>query len=389
MRITFHASAMLGLFIVLWGQLCLAAPIHADPATDQLAAALAEDDGAGVQAAVVVDGGVVWSAALGHADLEQGVSMTPRTRLRIGSVSKVFTAAVAARLAADGALDVDAPIQRYVTEFPQHDEGAITARRLAAHTSGIRHYDFSNLQEANNQVIYPSLADTLSVFADDPLVAPPGTEFHYSSFGFNLLGVATERAAEQSFLESLATRVTGPLGLDDTMGDESLAVVPNRGRFYTLRPDGVLINTLWRDSSDYYPSGGLLSTAEDLARFAWEAFEGDPFEADAFAGIPRRLFTTPASLDAGDSTGSPLGYTFGWQVEHGDDGGVLWYGHGGLTNGATAEVRYDPRRRLAVAVIANYNFWFAGQPAVIRVALEGVPAVLDLPADTGTDPDAP
>lgn len=353
----------------------------ADPATAGLAAALEEDDGAGVQAAVVVDGRVVWSAALGHADLEQNAAMTPRTRLRIGSVSKVFTAALAARLAAEGGLDVDAPIQKHIPEVPPSDQGEITARRLAAHTSGIRHYDFSNFDEANNQRIYQSLADALAVFADDPLVAPPGAEFHYSSFGFNLLGVAAERAAGQTFLEALASHVTGPLGLDDTVGDESLTIVPNRGRFYTLRPDRVLINTLWRDSSDYYPSGGMLSTAEDLARFAWEAFEGD-----VLVGVPRRLFTTRASLDAGDEAGTPVGYTFGWRVESADDGEVLWFGHGGLTNGATAEVRYDPRRRLAVAVIANYNFWFEGRPSVIRVALEDVPAALGLSGGLGEQP---
>lgn len=351
-----------------------------DPATAALAAALEADRGSGVQAAMVRDGRVVWSAALGHADLESDVAMGRKTRLRIGSVSKVLTAVLAARLAADGRLDVDESIQRYVPEFARYDEGTITVGRLAGHTSGIRHYDFTDMAEANNQRIYESLDDALAVFAGDPLVAAPGTEFHYTSFGFNLLGVAAARATTQSgelsFLEALRAEVTGPLSLGDTVGDESLAIVPNRGRFYTVTSDDRLINTIWRDSSDYYPSGGMLSTAEDLARLTWEAFEGE-----ALSGSPRRLFTTPATLDAGDAAGTPISYTFGWQVETATNGDVLWYGHGGLTNGATAEVRYDPKRRLAVAVIANYNFWFEGLPAVIRVALEDVPDLIGSQGD--------
>jgi len=331
--------------------------------------ALQADNGPGVQAAVVIDGQLVWSVALGQADLEGRVAMDPTTRLRIGSVSKVLTSALAARLVEDGRLDPEATVQTYLPDFPEKGS-PVTSRLLASHTSGIRHYDFSNMAEANNTHHYDGVGQALAVFAEDALEAAPRTRFLYSSFGFNLLGAVTEAAAGEPFLDALSSWVTAPLSLDDTVGDSALAIVPGRGRFYTLRDNGELINTIWRDSSDYYPSGGLLSTAQDLAQLTSAMFEGD-----FFGPRSKTLFTTPATL----ADGTPVPYSFGWQVKTDGDGTVIHYGHGGLTNGATAEVRYLPRQRMAIAVITNYNFWFADSPSTISVVTDVIPAVLSPP----------
>ena len=93
----------------------------------------------GMSVAVAVEGEIVWTEAMGFADLEQSVRATPETRYRLGSVSKLFTAAIAARLAEKGVLDLDVPIQRYVPSFPEK-QAPITARLLAGHLAGIRHY---------------------------------------------------------------------------------------------------------------------------------------------------------------------------------------------------------------------------------------------------------
>ena len=344
-------------------------PQPAHHASGVLLEALRSDRGPGVQAAVLVDGKIVWSEALGLADLEASVAMERGTRLRIGSVSKVFTAALAAHWIAEGRLDPDSVVHQVLPTFPSSP--AIPIHTLANHTSGIRHYDFSNLAEANNTHRYDHLADALALFQGDPLLHEPGSAFHYSSFGFNLLGVVVEAVSGEPFLDGLERRLLHPLELDGTGGDRPWAVIPERGRFYTVTADGVVINTLWRDSSDYYPSGGLLSTAEDLVHLAWESFE--PSEEGLLAGRPRDLLSTPTTL----ADGTALPYTFGWQ--HGTTAdGSPYFGHGGLTNGATAEVRFYPRQRLAVAVIANYNFWFEGTPAVITSA-DSIAALFDPP----------
>ena len=93
----------------------------------------------GLSVAVARNGVVVWSEGIGVADVEQRVPVTTATRFRLGSVSKVLTAAGVARLVEDGKLDLDVPVQQYVRGFPI-TPWPITTRQLAAHTAGIRHY---------------------------------------------------------------------------------------------------------------------------------------------------------------------------------------------------------------------------------------------------------
>ena len=344
----------------------------AQPAIDQrqiqaatlLDEAIDADQGSGIAAAVMVAGELRFSGAAGLADVEGGRAMTAQTPARIGSVSKILTTALVLRLIDAGKLSADSDIHALVPEFAHHAEQAgraITPRLLASHTSGIRHYNFSRFAEANNQTYYPELPAALALFANDPLLAKPGAAFHYSSFGFNLLGVAAARVQQSDFGTAMDELVSGPLGLRHTGIDHPLQIVRDRAGFYTVF-HGQLINTYWRDSSDYYPSGGMLSSAEDLARLANALFEG-PFLSDA----ARQLMMEPSDSDQGAT-----GYSFGWQLKE-DRDGRRHYEHGGETNGAYAWIYFDPSSRTAIAGVANYNvFPSESEVAFYRVAMHGL-----------------
>ncbi len=343
--------------------------------------ALDADGGSGVMAAVILDGRLVWSGAAGFADLEARIPLRNDHKLRIGSVSKPLTAVLALKLVEAGALDLDAPIQTYVPAFPA--KGApITIRQLGAHSAGIRHYDFSNYFEANNVLYYPELAGALDVFKDDPLISAPGEALNYSSFGFNLIGMAIEAVTKASFEDSLQTYVSGPLALEATRTNNSLDIIDERAEFYTVTAanpvmtwmkDGDLINTIFRDDSDLYPSGGLLSNAENLATFADAAFR-----TKFLTPASRQTLTTAAQLN--DATpaqwnerGSAGAYSFGWGVFK-DGAGRIYYGHGGETNGAFALVRHYPEFGLTVAGVANYNT-VTGETEFFEAIGEKLPAI--------------
>src|SRR5215467_11799054 len=164
----------------------------------------------GLTLAVAVDGKIVYAEGFGYADLEQRVPVWPTTKFRIASDSKPLTAAGLMLLVEQGKIDLDAPVQKYVPSFP--DKGAkITPRMLAGHLAGIRHYD--------------SVLEGLKIFADDPLLSPPGKEFHYSSYGFNLLSAVMEAAAGQEFLSYMRSRVFLPLGLRHTVADQTAEII--------------------------------------------------------------------------------------------------------------------------------------------------------------------
>jgi serine beta-lactamase-like protein LACTB len=150
----------------------------------------------GFALAVAVDGQVVWSEAFGYADLEAKRRTMPATQFRIGSVSKSLTADAVAQLYESGKLDLDAPIQRYVPTFPEKS-AAITTRLLAGHLAGIRHYR-GNEFTLNQR--FPTVTAGLAIFQDDSLVAPPGSRFSYSTYGFNLISAAVEGASGEAFL---------------------------------------------------------------------------------------------------------------------------------------------------------------------------------------------
>ncbi|MDO1558162.1 serine hydrolase domain-containing protein [Brevundimonas sp. 2R-24] len=342
-----------------------AEPSRADEAQAILARILERDGTPGVMAAVYRNGELIWSGATGLADIENRAPLTPTTRMRIGSVSKPLTAVLALRLRDQGRLDLDADVRALVTELPEPTDGIITARRLAAHTAGVRQYDFRDIQDANNFLYYPNLTAALARTVGDPLVSAPGAAHHYSSLGYNILGILAERAAAAEFGELIGREVAAPLGLENTMIDHPLAIISGRTRFYTRFPDGVVRNTIWRDSSDFYPSGGLLSTAEDLARFGDAVFSGSWLSEASMRDV-----LTEATTIAGEG----VGYSFGWQIGRRADGSIEWYGHGGETNGAYASLRYYPDEKLTVAVITNANA-MSYRPYFFEAARTELPAV--------------
>src|SRR5215467_6458360 len=207
----------------------------------------------GLTLAVAVDGKIVYAEGFGYADLEQRVPVWPTTKFRIASDSKPLTAAGLMLLVEQGRIDLDAPVEKYVPSFP--DKGAkITARLLAGHLAGIRHYRDDEFQIARH---YDSVLEGLEIFAADPLVSPPGKEFHYSSYGFNLLSAVMESAAGENFLAYMRSHVFVPLGLRHTVADQTAEIIEQRARPYRKTDDGVLRNAPYVDNSYKWAGGGF------------------------------------------------------------------------------------------------------------------------------------
>jgi serine beta-lactamase-like protein LACTB len=306
----------------------------------------------GVSVAVGVGDDLTWVQAFGYADLDAHRRMTPDTRVRIGSVSKSLTAVALAQLVLEGTLDLDVPIQRYVPEFP--DKGVpITARQLATHQAGIRHY---RGDEAYSHEHFASVLDAISVFANDTLVARPGSTVSYSTYGYTLLSAAMERAAGEPFLSLMSRRVTTPLGMTHTGPETAGTVVPDQATGYELSngepaiPPDVDLSSKWA-------GGGFVSTAGDLLTFARAHLQGD-----AITPKMRELLWTPSELSNGTKT--PFG--IGWQVAR-DPGGRRMMVSGGSAIGGTAVVFVFPDDAAVVVVLTNMgNAPIRGVP--LRVA---------------------
>jgi CubicO group peptidase (beta-lactamase class C family) len=128
--------------------------------------------------AVWRDGKIVWTSAAGYRDLENRIPADENTIFRLASVSKIVAATAAARLAEQGRLNIDAPVQTMVPGLSQQWP-AITTRQLAAHTSGIPHYQSED--ENRGHTRYPTVADAVKIFNGRQLLFAPGTKYSYSS----------------------------------------------------------------------------------------------------------------------------------------------------------------------------------------------------------------
>lgn len=295
----------------------------------------------GVAIAVAVNGHLVYAQGFGYADLEERAPVWPTTKFRIGSISKSLTATALVQLVAQGEIDLDAPVQKYVPSFP--DKGVkITPRLLAGHLAGIRHYKGDEFLIAQH---YDSVLDGLKIFENDPLVAPPGTGFHYSSYGYDLLSAVIESASGENFLAYMQSHVFTPMGLVDTTPDQNRSIIEERSRFYEREKDGTTDNAPYVDNSYKWAGGGFLSTSEDLVRFG-SALLHPGFLPESSL---RLLFTSQKTI-----SGKETGYGMGWFVQKSASGQRI-YQHSGGSVGGTSQLIIYPDTGVVVALLTNLS----------------------------------
>lgn len=311
----------------------------------------------GVSITVMREGRIVWSEGIGWADLEQRVPVTPLTRFRIGSVSKPVTAAAIGLLVEAGKLDLDAPVQRHVPDFPGK-RYPITTRLAAGHLAGIRHYEGDEFLSARR---YASVAEGLTIFRDDSLLFRPGTRFHYSSYAWNLVSAVIEGASGRPFLAYMREAVFAPLGMRQTIADHVDSIIPFRARWYTADSLNRVTNAPYVDNSYKWAGGGFLSTTEDLARFGQAMLDNTLLRAETF-----RMLTTSQRTLAGE----PTNYGIGWATRR-DEKGRTALSHSGGSTGGTAYLVLYPEQKLVVAVLANGDSPFVGvTPQIAQMFLD-------------------
>jgi CubicO group peptidase (beta-lactamase class C family) len=324
----------------------------------------------GVSVAVVENGAVEWTAGFGTADLEDFVPATSHTLYRLASISKSITATAALLLWQQGKLDLDAPVQKYCPSFPKKDEkdAPITTRELLGHLGGIRHYKSGSQDDpevGNTKHFLNPIQGGIDFFKNDPLIAKPGTEFHYSTQGFTLVGCAIEGASGENYVDYVRKNVLTPAGMTHTVVDDRFAVVPFRTRFYSKDKSGAITNADFLDSSYKIPGGGWLSSADDMAQF-----EVAMLNDRLVARSTRDLMWTP--LKPTDGKDDP--YALGWGT--GKDLGVLDVGHGGGQQGTSTFFMIIPERRAGVVVLINLDEGHASDLAteLMKIVLASPPS---------------
>ena len=326
----------------------------------------------GVAVGVWADGQEAY-ACHGVTSVDNPLPVDPDTLFLLGSVTKTYTATTLMRLVADGRVDLDAPVRRYVPELRLKDEPAaaeVTVAQLLNHTAGLDWGFIDDFGEGDD-----ALAGYVARLPELELIAPPGGRASYSQAGFNLAGRIVEKVTGLTFERAVATLVLEPLGLrhsffarDDVM-TRRFVVGHNRDQDGTLS-----IARLWRRSRGDNPGGGLASSVGDQLR--WARFHlGDGRGERGVRVLPAEVLARmkqPTVALRGSTLGDAIG--IGWFLREVD--GVHTVGHGGSANGQFAELLTVPERGFAVVSLSNAGpDGIPFNQAVVRWALQTYLAV--------------
>ena len=311
-----------------------------------------------VAAAVVRDGEIVFSDAVGIA--EPGREATPDDQYRIGSISKTFCAAAVMQLRDEGALALDDPLTAYV---PESGEGP-TIRRLLSHSSGLEREPKGEIWETMKP---PTRDEFLGQLSEVENVLEPGRRFHYSNLAFALLGEVVRRVAGKSFEDYADERILRPLGMARTTWR---AVAPAAKGYFVDPYTERLLSEADMEPGATQSVGGLWSTVGDLAR--WAAFLADPDPAV----LRRETVDEMASVQVMADERWTLGNGLGLQLFR--EGERVYAGHGGAMPGFLAGLAVLRSEKAGAAVLTNTSA--GARPDSLAMSLVAKSLELDPPA---------
>ncbi len=298
-------------------------------------------DSPGLVVGATRSGRMVHQGAYGMADLAQDVPLGPRTVMRIGSQTKQFTVLLALMLEREGRLSMNDPVHRYAPWLAPTPH-PVTLRHLASNTSGLR--DFLEMMTWSGLALpCPSTRATAReiIGRHAEINFPPGEQMIYCNTGFFLLSEIVEEVSGRSFNELLRARITGPLGMEDTiLQHRDAQILPRAAMHHTRGPDGAWERAHW--GLVLGGEGGMSSTLEDMLR--WQAHLASP--TPEMAPLLARM-EQPTRFANGSLSMYGLGFTVTRYR------GLRNVGHGGGVAGGRSESVRFPGEAAGVVILGN------------------------------------
>jgi CubicO group peptidase (beta-lactamase class C family) len=288
--------------------------------------------------AITRKGRLVYARGFGLADIEKAVPFTPATHSDGASLTKPVTAAAIFLLVEDGLISLDAPIQKYVREYPHSQT---TVRDLLSHSGGLPDYGhFQAMLDSGKPVFTVDLLNALGAQKQPPQF-PPGTAFGYCNLCLDALALAVERVTGQSFEAFARRRLLGPAGAGTAFVRPARFADWNgvRTRGYRRGTSGWESNDAF-DNEGFYGGDNIYFSALELASWAgaWA------MESETLSRI-RAAATMPAVIGSGQSQLS-LG---NWYCTRERDR-CYYRGH---HQGFHSLAYWDSKRRISVAFVSN------------------------------------
>ena len=213
---------------------------------------------------VAKDGKVLFEKGYGKSDFENNIQNSPKTKFRICSLTKSFTAMAIMQLEGKGLLSLNDTLSKYITDYPAGDK--ITIYHLLTHTSGIVNHTELPSFLTDRRLKPCSVTHTISTFKNKPLDFEPGEKFEYSNSNYILLGLIIEKVSGVPYGDFIRDNIFEPLEMHNSGFEYHGQEIENFAKGYGLA-NGEITDADFRVMSNAHASGALYSTVEDLYRW--------------------------------------------------------------------------------------------------------------------------
>ena len=317
---------------------------------DSMVPALLQELGTpGAAVALLRDGKVVLAKGYGWANREKRQPVTRETLFNIGSISKTHAAWGLLRLVEDGKLDLDAPVERYLTRWHlppsafNHD--SVTLRRLLSHTAGLRLHGYPGFDPGEPlATIEESLNGKTNGSGDVRVIMEPGSKWQYSGGGYTIAQLLVEEVTGKKFNDYMQEAVFRPLGMNSSSYVWDAMVEARAAQPYGAV--GPIPGPRFIEQA----AASLQTSLDDFTRFALASMSGDR-EALRTSVLP------PVTVRAMEQPVPPSpNYGLGYQII--DAGGLRAVGHGGSNSGWQAQFLVIPSTGDGLVVMTNSTIGF-------------------------------
>lgn len=297
----------------------------------------------GFSGAVIVahDGRPVFREAYGLANHELSVANTPKTKFRLGSITKQFTAAAILLLEERGKLKIADPVNKYLSDWPKAWE-EVTIHHLLSHTAGLPRLTTQVLTDVSglSRVTPPPFRAIRDLYKPgeelQQLDFKSGEKFAYNNQGYIVLGMLIEKISGKTYCEFMREEVFRPVGMTDTDCEEPGMILKQRASGY-IRVDGTTANAGYIDMRFPGGAGAIFSTVDDL--LLWDRM----LASDRLLSAGRAKLFTRVKGD----------YAYGWWIQTKVKRNVQW--HRGTVSGFMAMIARYPDESLFIAVLSNFE----------------------------------
>ncbi len=309
---------------------------------DQFFDRLAEKNKAMGSLVIIKDGDVLYSRAIGYGQINgaEKKPLTATSRFRIGSITKMFTAAMTLQLVEEGKLKPTDTLDKFLPQVPNARK--ITIEQILWHRSGIPNVRREQNSQGNVNTIPVTKDEMLALIVKTTPDFEPDTKRSYSNSGYQILGLILEKVTGKPYEESLKERITSKIGLANTyLATGNIDAGKNEALTYMNFGDG------WKPVSETHPSilfsaGAIVSTPNDLSKFIRALFEGRI--------VSKTSVDQMKTIKDGEGQGMEP-FTFA---------GKTFYGHTGGADNYGAWLMYQPEEKLAIAYTTNAKVYPVG-----------------------------